>query len=66
MELNLNANDNADIKDNSDKYLIEAGKNEQAHDDDVNCVIWHPTKNMLASCSDDNLIKLWKVDKIQN
>jgi len=32
-----------------------------AHDQDVNCVDWHPTTSgMLASCSDDSTIKLWR------
>ena len=55
---------NANTADNTDKILIEVGKNENAHDDDVNCVIWHPKKNILASCADDNLIKLWTIKEI--
>jgi WD40 repeat protein len=32
-----------------------------AHDQDCNCVDWNPTKpSLLASCSDDGTIKLWK------
>jgi len=35
---------------------------EKAHSSDVNCVRWHPLKeNILASCGDDNLIKIWEV-----
>jgi len=36
----------------------------QAHANDVNCVQFCPSNNnempLLASCSDDQLIKLWK------
>eukprot|EP00879_Flechtneria_rotunda_P009244 GHRR01009677.1.p1 GENE.GHRR01009677.1~~GHRR01009677.1.p1 ORF type:complete len:271 (+),score=90.45 GHRR01009677.1:85-813(+) len=33
---------------------------DQAHDADVNCVKWHPKQQgLLASCGDDNVIKLW-------
>ena len=34
---------------------------EAAHDQDVNCVCWHPADlHCLASCSDDGTIKLWR------
>ena len=34
-----------------------------AHENDVNCVQFHPSDPyILASCSDDGLIKLWKVN----
>ncbi len=33
----------------------------QAHEQDINCVRWHPTDpNLLASASDDGKIKLWQ------
>lgn len=32
-----------------------------AHENDVNCVAFNPISNILASCSDDYHIKLWKV-----
>ena len=33
----------------------------KAHDTDINCVSWNPkTPNILASCSDDGLIKIWE------
>ncbi|XP_077992547.1 putative cytosolic iron-sulfur protein assembly protein CIAO1 homolog [Glandiceps talaboti] len=33
----------------------------KAHDDDVNSVVWNPTESgLLASCGDDNCIKLWR------
>lgn len=34
---------------------------EPAHGQDVNCVTWNPVVGgLLASCSDDGEIKLWK------
>lgn len=34
----------------------------QAHSNDVNCVAWNPKdSSLLASCSDDCTVKLWKV-----
>ena len=35
----------------------------KAHSQDVNCVAWNPKQaGILASCSDDGDVKLWKVD----
>ena len=62
--MNINANNNADVRKNDNKYLSECVKKEKAHEDDVNCVLWHPSKNLLISCSDDNSIKLWKIKEI--
>jgi len=37
----------------------------QAHEDDINSVDWNPNdKSLFATASDDCLIKLWKVRKI--
>lgn len=34
---------------------------EQAHEQDVNCVDWNPTQaDLLASCGDDGIVKLWQ------
>lgn len=38
--------------------LVE--KKLSAHPGDINCVKFHPELRMLASCSDDGDIKLWK------
>lgn len=32
----------------------------KAHSNDVNCVRWNPDGDILVSCSDDKLVKLWK------
>eukprot|EP01063_Lacrimia_lanifica_P000608 TRINITY_DN10319_c0_g1_i2.p3 TRINITY_DN10319_c0_g1~~TRINITY_DN10319_c0_g1_i2.p3 ORF type:complete len:138 (+),score=42.59 TRINITY_DN10319_c0_g1_i2:643-1056(+) len=32
----------------------------QAHTADVNCVKWSPDGELLASCSDDGVVKLWR------
>jgi WD40 repeat protein len=41
-------------------FLLETTV-EKAHDSDVNCVAWCPTKpNLLASCGDDKLVKIWE------
>ena len=38
-----------------------------AHSQDVNCVAWNPVKRgILASCSDDGEIKLWKINENQS
>ena len=35
---------------------------EQAHNSDVNCVRWNPAEpDILASCSDDNEVVIWKL-----
>lgn len=37
---------------------------ERSHNQDVNCVTWNPTNHgLLASCSDDGDIKLWKYNE---
>jgi WD40 repeat protein len=34
---------------------------QQAHDADVNCVRWHPSRQgFLASAGDDGMVKLWQ------
>lgn len=34
---------------------------DNAHDADVNCVRWNPqVPGLLASCSDDGVVKLWR------
>lgn len=38
-----------------------------AHDQDVNCVKWHPRNpNVLASCSDDETVKIWAFDSSES
>ena len=32
------------------------------HSQDVKCVAWHPTHQLIASCSYDNSIRLWIPD----
>ena len=40
---------------------------EEAHSQDCNCVDWHPTQaNILASCSDDGVIKIWRFNQIDD
>eukprot|EP01117_Protostelium_nocturnum_P010724 TRINITY_DN3861_c0_g1_i1.p1 TRINITY_DN3861_c0_g1~~TRINITY_DN3861_c0_g1_i1.p1 ORF type:complete len:195 (+),score=65.03 TRINITY_DN3861_c0_g1_i1:1457-2041(+) len=44
--------------------FLQIAVQKQAHDGDVNCIQWNPSKpQLLASCGDDNKIKLWKVQK---
>lgn len=31
------------------------------HNDDVNCCEWHPNCRLIASGSDDKIIRLWEV-----
>lgn len=34
---------------------------QEAHDQDVNCVRWHPTDlSLLASAGDDGVVRLWR------
>jgi len=43
----------------SDLNLLHLHKN--AHDGDVNCVAWHPTRpDLLCSVGDDGCVKLWR------
>jgi len=42
--------------------FIQHAINQEAHQDDVNCVSWNPTqKNIFASCSDDTFVKIWEL-----
>jgi len=35
----------------------------EAHSQDINSVQWNPVvKGVLASCSDDGLVKIWKME----
>ena len=62
MKLNLEyAKDNSEEKRSNCIKEIESIKS--AHDDDVNFVIFHPNINILASCADDNLIKIWDFNR---
>ena len=37
----------------------------RGHSSDVNCVAWHPKiEHLFASCGDDNVIKLWRLEAI--
>jgi len=48
------------VEDDNQSYVL-ATNQEKAHDADVNCVRWNPEiPNLLASCSDDKLVKLWE------
>lgn len=39
-------------------------KKEKAHTTDVNCVRWHPQEpGLLASASDDGIVKVWKLSR---
>lgn len=33
------------------------------HSQDVKCVAWHPSRELLASCSYDDSIRLWVCDE---
>jgi WD40 repeat protein len=38
---------------------------QQAHDADVNCVRWHPSRQgFLASAGDDGVVKLWQYKQL--
>lgn len=45
-----------------DEFLLEPrlqSPPSEGHKNDVNCVAFHPSLNLLASCSDDRTIKVW-------
>lgn len=53
--------EDVDSDPNAPSFSLYAAKF-NAHDQDVNSVAWNPkNQGLLASCSDDNLIKLWQV-----
>jgi WD40 repeat protein len=62
LELDLDIANDISEK-NKSKCLKEIDTIESAHDDDINFVSFHPKKNLLASCSDDNSIKIWDLNK---
>jgi WD40 repeat protein len=40
--------------------VVAESKPETGHQMDVNCVVFHPSSNLLASVSDDKSIRFWK------
>ena len=34
----------------------------KAHSSDINCVKWHPSLPILASCGDDGVVRIWSID----
>jgi WD40 repeat protein len=34
-----------------------------AHDTDINCVAFNPKSNLLATCGDDMMIKIWSIEE---
>lgn len=48
---------------NAPSYSLLTSKT-NAHEQDVNSVAWNPKHSgLLASCSDDNMVKLWQVNR---
>jgi len=46
----------------SGEWVCEVQQHE-SHDMDVNCVTWNPKlENVLASCSDDETVKIWRLE----
>lgn len=37
----------------------------KAHSSDINCVKWHPSQPIFASCGDDGIVRLWRYDTPQ-
>lgn len=48
------------LDENQPVFNLVAQK-EKAHDQDVNSISWHPHDDVLASCSDDGTVKLWRL-----
>jgi len=37
-----------------------------AHAGDINCVRWNPKEpDLLASCGDDNMVRIWRVAQVE-
>ena len=54
---------NADV----DKEVKLICKVEKGHAADINGVTWHPKeKNILATCGDDYVVKIWNLQKKKN
>lgn len=49
-------------QDDLPKFTLIENK-QSAHFSDVNCVQFHPTEDILVSCGDDNLIKIWTISE---
>jgi WD40 repeat protein len=57
----LQTSDGYDTKNGTNSFVLAINQ-ESAHEGDVNHVEWHPVKdNLLVSCGDDNLIKIWNL-----
>jgi len=43
------------------------GESTDGHEDEVNCVAWHPTEpHTLATASDDGTVKIWSVHRAES
>ena len=58
----INKNDLIDEKNQNLSYNTLVQQN-MAHSNDINCVEFSPIDNyLLASCADDGLIKIWRIN----
>ena len=58
----MSLNQIGDASIDGDGIILTIGRCEQAHSNDINCVRWNPAfqyQNILASCGDDGVIKIW-------
>ncbi|XP_046844050.1 probable cytosolic iron-sulfur protein assembly protein CIAO1 homolog isoform X2 [Xenia sp. Carnegie-2017] len=56
--INIFEQDN--VTDENQPSFMLIAKQDKAHEQDVNSISWHPLYNILASASDDGIVKLWR------